>query len=368
MRLLISGGGTGGHVYPALAVLNSEFGFRSSKSEIECLWVGSVGGIDEDLVRRAGVPFAGIPAGGLRGLAPWTVARNLARLAAGYIQAERLIDDFRPDVVLATGGYVGVPVVLAARWRRVPGLLYLPDIEPGLAIRFLARIVDCIAVSFETSRAYLPAQKVVVTGYPVRPELLHADKATARARLGVSPDAPVLLVFGGSRGARRINQAAAEVMADLAGLAQVIHVTGTLDAAWVQARQAALPAEARRRYRAYPYLHAEMVDALASADLAVARAGAATLGELPAVGLPSILVPYPYSGQHQWPNARYLAERGAAVIVPDAELTGARLLAEVRALLTDPGQLAMMSTAARRLAVPDAAAKIATELRRLARA
>jgi UDP-N-acetylglucosamine--N-acetylmuramyl-(pentapeptide) pyrophosphoryl-undecaprenol N-acetylglucosamine transferase len=323
--------------------------------------LGSAGGIEADLVQRSGVPFTAIPAGGLRGLAPWAVVWNLGRLVAGYVRAEGLIDEFRPDVVFATGGYVCVPVVLAGRRRGVPSLLYLPDIEPGMAIRFLARIVDRIAVSFEASRTYLPAHKVVVTGYPVRPELLQADKTAARARLGLSPDVPVLLVFGGSHGARRINQAAAEVMADLASLAQVIHVTGTLDAAWIQSRQAGT-----QRYRVYPYLHAEMADALASADLAVARAGAATLGEFPAVGLPGILVPYPYSGQHQWPNARYLADRGAAVIVPDAELTGARLLTEVRALLTDPGRLAAMSAAARRLAVPDAAVKIAAELRRLA--
>jgi UDP-N-acetylglucosamine--N-acetylmuramyl-(pentapeptide) pyrophosphoryl-undecaprenol N-acetylglucosamine transferase len=356
-------------VYPALAVHSALDG--------EFLWIGSAGGIEEDLVRRAGVPFVSIPAGGLRGLAPVAALRNLSRLAAGYRQAWELIGGFRPDVIFATGGYVCVPVVVAGRQRGVPSLLYLPDIVPGLAIKWLARIVNRIAVSFDASRAYLPGEKVVVTGYPVRSELLQADRAAARARLGLSPDTPVLLIFGGSRGARRINQAAVEVMPDLARLTQVVHVTGTLDAAWVETRRTAvfgpkpLPGadegtdQTAGRYRVYPYLHAEMTDALAAADLAVARAGAATLGELPAVGLPAILVPYPHSGQHQLPNARYLADRGAAVVVADADLTGARLLGEVQALMAEPGRLASMSAAARQLAVPDAAARIGAELRRL---
>ncbi len=318
-----------------------------------------------ELVERAGLPFQGIAAGGLRGKAPWTVALNLARLAVGMVQAWRIVGAFKPDVIFATGGFVCVPSVVAGRLRGVPSLLYLPDIEPGLAVRFLAWLVDRVAVSFEASRRYLPAGKVVVTGYPVRAELLRGSREEARRRLGLEPDGPTLLIFGGSRGAHRINAAARDAAEGLVSVAQVIHVTGYADEAWVKERQAELPPGLRQRYRVYAYLHDEMVDALLAADLAVARAGAATLGEFPAVGLPSILMPYPYSGQHQMPNARYLADAGAAVIVRDEELTGERLLTEVTQLLGDSRRLRQMRERASKLATPQAALNIVAELRRL---
>lgn len=364
---MITGGGTGGHVYPALAVLETLHVERST-CNVQCLWVGSADGIECDLVPRAGVPFEGITAAGLRGLAPWTVAWNLVKLIQGFKQAWSILRRFRPDVILATGGYVSVPVVLAGWLLRVPSLIYLPDIEPGWAVRFLSRFANRIAVSFEASRRWLPAGKVVETGYPVRPELLALNPDTARARLNLDPDRRVLLIFGGSRGAHRINQAAYSVMEELAKLAQVIHVTGRQDADWLQARRDALPEHLKVRYRVYPYLHEEMPAALAAADLVVARAGAASLGEFPAAALPAIMVPYPYSGQHQIPNARYLADAGAATIVLDRELDGARLAAEVRRLLSDPARLAEMRRQAQRLARPDAARRIGEELMRLAMA
>ncbi len=377
MRLLITGGGTGGHVYPALAVLES-FEFRvlgsesgasepgTRNSKLETCWVGSTGGIERDLVTRAGVPFEGIAAAGLRGLAPWTVAQNLVKLARGFAQAWAALRRFRPAVILATGGYVSVPVVLAGWMQRVPSLIYLPDIEPGLAIRFLSQFANRIAVSFEASRRWLPAGKVVETGYPVRRELLALDRNTARERLGLAAAIPVLLVFGGSRGAHRINQAAYEAMEALAKLAQVVHVTGPQDAGWLQARHEGLPEHLKVRYHVYSYLHEEMPAALVAADLVVARAGAASLGEFPAARLPAILVPYPYSGQHQMPNARYLADAGAALIVPDSELNGAQLVSEVDRLLGNPVRLAEMRQQAQRLARPDAARRIREELMRLA--
>jgi len=387
MRLLMTGGGTGGHVYPALTVLESfksqVSSFRSGDSEhgtgnlkLETVWVGSVDGIERDLVTRAGVPFEGIAAAGLRGLAPWTVGWNLLKLGRGFAQAGAILKRFRPDVILATGGYVSVPVVMAGWVQRVPSLVFLPDIEPGWAIRFLSRFANRIAVSFGASRRWLPASKVMETGYPVRPELLALDRETARKRLGFAvgsvetagglPSQPVLLIFGGSRGAHRINQAAYDAADALAQLAQVVHVTGGEDAAWLQARRDSLAEELKNRYHVFPYLHDEMPAALASADLVVARAGAATLGEFPAAGLPAILVPYPYSGQHQMPNARYLADAGAAVIVPDGELTGARLTAEVGGLLRDPARLLEMRQKAKRLARPAAARRIGEELMQLA--
>lgn len=358
---MISGGGTGGHVYPALAVAE-----RLKPSDVIC-YVGSVGGVEEELVGRVGLPFRAISAGGLRGLAPWRVVLNLIRLARGTVQARQIVGDFNPDVVFVTGGYVCVPVVLSAWLRRLPILIYLPDIVPGLAVRFLARFATSVAVSFSQSQTFFNRSKVVVSGYPVRSAFFTADRQTARKALGLEPGLKTVMVFGGSQGAHSLNLALEAILDRLLEDYQVIHICGPLDAERfvlddVERRRQALNEGARRRYKAYPYLHEEMVSALAAADLVVARAGAATLGELPALGLVSILVPYPYAGRHQADNADYLARHGAALVIDDAEL-GEKLLPTISNLLEDDQKRTEMSHMARSLARPQAAERIAALLR-----
>lgn len=355
MHLWIAGGGTGGHVYPGLAVLEA----LKAAGPIDVLYVGGRGSVEERLVARTGLPFAGIPAGGLHGLAPWRAARNLVKLAQGFFAALRLGRRRRPDALFVTGGYASVPVALAAWVLRVPILLYLPDIEPGLAVRFIARLATRIGVTVEDSRAFLPTHKVVVTGYPVRPEFAGIDRTAARAALGLPEGEPVLLMFGGSTGARSINRAVVEQLDGLLEVAHVVHISGERDWSWVAARVDALPATARGRYHSYPYLHgAAMGQALAAADLAVCRAGASTLGELPYFGLPAVLVPYPYAWRYQKVNADWLASRGAAVVLEDARL-GEELVPTARSLLEDPARLAEMRAQARALARPDASRKLA---------
>jgi len=213
---------------------------------------------------------------------------------------------------------------------------------------------------------FFPENKVVVTGYPVRQGLHAMNRALARDQFGLAQDMPVLLVLGGSRGARSINEAVRGALPELLGMAQVVHITGPTDYAAMRGAGDGLPDPLRPRYRVYAYLYEEMRLALASADLAVARAGAATLGEFPAVGLPAILVPYPYAGPNQEVNARYLISRGAAEMVRDGDLASS-LLPTVRALLGDAERLASMASAAQGLAVPGAAAAIAAQLADLAR-
>lgn len=315
------------------------------------------------MVPRAGIPYAAIDVAGLRGMAALQLARNVVLLLRGTQQAYRIIGRFQPDVIFVTGGYVSAPVVLAGRVRRVPIVIYLPDIVPGMAIRSLAQLATRVAVSFEESRQYLPREKVVVTGYPVRGELFSADRDSARQNLGLDPAVSTLLVFGGSRGARRINRAVVAALDELLSVCQVIHVSGRLDIAEMQQRREALPAALKDRYHLFAYLHEEMIDALAVADLVVSRAGAATLGEFPAAGLPAIVVPYPHAGAHQAENAAVLAEAGGAIIVPDDELTGDRLAETVRQALADEERLALMRIRMSRLARPDAAWRIAEMLR-----
>lgn len=325
--------------------------------------MGGRGSVEERLIARTDLPFIGIPAGGIHGLALWRAARNLFKLAQGFGVALREGRRRRPEALFVTGGYASVPVALAAWVLRVPILLYLPDIEPGLAVRFIARLATCIAVTAEESRAFLPAHKVVVTGYPVRPAFAGIRREVAREALGLVQDEPVLLVFGGSTGARSINRAVVAQLEGLLEMAQVVHVSGERDWEWVAEQAAGLPSSIRARYHPYPYLHDEaMGQALAAADLAICRAGASTLGELPYFGLPAVLIPYPYAWRYQKVNADWLASRGAAVILEDARLME-DLLPTVRALLTDVDRLAEMRARAGSLARPDAAAHLAQILR-----
>lgn len=321
---------------------------------------------------EAQVSFATVPAAALRGRAPWTMLRNLVVLARGTRLALRLLEEFSPDVALVTGGYVSIPVGLAA-WRKgVPLLVYLPDVVPGLAVRFLARLATRVATSTPDSARYLPRDKVVVTGYPVRPALFSADRRSARARFGFSEEERVLLVYGGSRGARSINLAVAQGLPEFLRRASLIHICGQAgDEAILRERASGLPEELRARYRLYPYLHQEMPDALAAADIAICRAGASTLGELPAVGLPAILVPYPYV--HQEENADFLVRHGAAVQVPNARLRdpsgrpdATALLQALDEILERSSRLAQMAQSARRLARPQAAHAIVEVLQALA--
>ena len=366
MKLVVSGGGTGGHVYPGLVIADtmhrprSESAMGPALAQDDLLWIGSRGGMEEGLVRHAGIEFVGLPAGGLRGMGAWPALRNAAQITGSVRRAQDLLTDFGASIVLVTGGYASVSVALAARLLRVPVIIYLPDIVPGLAIRFLSRFAARVAVTTEKSFPYFRRKKVVVSGYPVRPEFYATDRQEAREALGLEPEEKMLLVMGGSRGARSINRALVAALRQLLPHCQIVHVSGRLDADWVAGSSKSLPEEMRQRYHHHAYLH-ELPQALAAADLAVARAGAATLGEFPAAELPSVLVPYPHSGQHQLPNAQHMAESGAAQIVMDSALEQ-ELVPTLLRLLADEQLLDSMRQAARSLDRPDAAQVIAEQL------
>jgi UDP-N-acetylglucosamine--N-acetylmuramyl-(pentapeptide) pyrophosphoryl-undecaprenol N-acetylglucosamine transferase len=357
MRLLVSGGGTGGHVYPILAVLKQLDNQHTLSSEI--CYVGNVSGIEAELANNAGLPFRGITTASFQGAAPWVLPVRVGRLARGIAQSLNIVDQFRPQAVLATGGYVCAPPILAAWLRKVPSVLYLPDLAPGMAIRFLARFTEAVAVTFPESRDHFPRGKAVLTGYPVRQEMFEANKTLSRRALGLQEGEKTLLVLGGSQGAHNINVAIDAILEDLLGLCQMVHICGQTDADWLVSRRDGLPNALAERYKVFPYLHEQMIHALAAADLAVARAGAATTGEFPALGLPSVLIPYPYAGRHQELNANYMVQNQAAVRVADEDLSAGVLLDVVAELLTDDEKRARLAEGARSLARPDAAARIA---------
>lgn len=346
-------------MYPALAIV------AALGPSADVLWVGGEGGMEASLVSRSGIAFESIPAAGVHGVGPRALPGNLWRLARGIPAAGAIVRRFKPEALLLTGGFVGVPVALAA--RRIPRIVYVPDIEPGQALRWLSRAARVVAVTAEESRRFYPkTTNVVVSGYPTRPGLADLDRAEARLRLGLVADRPVLLVFGGSRGARSINRAVWHHLAELLGQAQVVHITGERDWPELGPATASLPADLTQGYHPYAYLHEEMSWALAAADLAVSRSGASVLGEFPIVGLPAVLVPYPHAWRYQKVNAEYLVSNGAAVSLSDAAVES-DLATTALDLLADANRLAMMRAAARRLARPQAASTIAAEIARLMR-
>lgn len=329
------------------------------------LWVGSVGGMEADLVKRSGIQYAEIPSGQVAGMGLRTLP-NLVRVFKGMLASRRILNDFKPDVLLFTGGYVAVPMALAGAGmlggRKIPSLVYVPDIEPGIALKLLARYASMIALTTADSRKFFsPNQRTVVTGYPTRPELNQWDRQSGRKQLGLEPDRFTLLVTGGSKGSRTINQPLLANLPQLLEEMQIIHITGQAD--WPDAQvarerlAAQLPEEIALRYHPMPYLH-EMGAALAGADLVISRAGASTLGEYPLFGLPAILVPYQYAWRYQKVNADYLVRSGAALLLEHDQLPD-QLLPTVQSLSRDPERLQSMRQAMQSLAQPQAAQRLA---------
>jgi len=321
--------------------------------------VGNVSGIEARLANRAGLSFKGITTASFHGAPPWVLPARLVRLARGTAQSLSIIRQFAPQAVLATGGYVCAAPVLAARLRRVPSVVYLPDLAPGAAIRALSRFAEVVAVTFPESRDHFARGKAAVTGYPVRQELFETDKTLSRRALDLEISETTLLVLGGSQGAHSINASISAILEGLLELCQIVHICGERDAHWLFSRRDDLPGALAARYKVFPYLHEDMIHALGAADLAVARAGAATTGEFPALGLPSVLIPYPYAGRHQALNADYMARNQAAVKIADEDLATDVLLEVLSQLLTDDAKRAQLAEGARSLARPDAAARIA---------
>lgn len=315
-------------------------------------------------MKREGIPFEAVPAAGIHGVGIQSLPRNIARLSRGFFASRRILRQQHPDVLFFTGGYVAVPMALAAclpglGFPRPRSVLYIPDIEPGLALKALIRFADQVAVTVETSKSYLPSGKpVTVTGYPLRAGLRPQSIPDARRALGLSdPALPVLLVWGGSKGARSINRALLAGLATLLPEMEIVHISGPVDWPEVEAAQAALPGEIAARYHPYPYLH-DIGAAFSVADLAVSRAGASSLGEYPQFALPAVLVPYPYAWRYQRLNAGYLAERGAAVMMENDALADG-LLPLVRGLMRDAARRTAMRQAMRSLHRPNAAQSIA---------
>lgn len=374
MRVIVTGGGTGGHVSPAVAVI-TRLRERSAAegTPLDLLYVGSVTGVERRTMQGLGVPYVAIQTGKLRRyLSLETPVDLLVRLPAGGVQALRAVRRFRPNVIFSTGGYVCVPTVAAGALLRVPSLTHEQTALVGLANRIAGKFATRVAVSYPQSLRYFPPGKAFVTGNPLRPGLLSGDASRAADTLGFRRDVLMVYVTGGAQGSHAINMAVKEALPRLLEMCQVLHQCGEgpegsgADLRELQAARDALPPEQVARYRVQAYVGEEIADVYALASLVVGRAGAGTVNELANLGKPSVLVPLPSAaGGEQEANARTLEREGGAVVLLQSDLTPDTLTTTVSNLIADPTRLAAMSEGARKLATPGAAGAIVDELVRL---
>lgn len=362
MRVAIACGGTGGHIYPALAVASA---LRERDASGAVLFIGS-GGLEAAIIPATGWPFRRVRARQLSRRFSWRVPWAIGLTAVGMIQAAGHLRAFRPAVVLCTGGYAAAPVGAAAALLRIPLVLQEQNLHPGVTTRLLRRVARVVSIPHESAARFF-GPSAVVTGVPIDPgRVLHGVRERGWQQFGLAPARTTVLVLGGSQGARSINEAMVEAaprLADPDGV-QILHQTGAAHEGWVRERIARFQ---RPRYVAVGYIE-NVADAYACADLVVCRAGASTLAEVTACGLPCIAVPYPFAAEgHQEANARLHERAGAAAVVLDRELSGERLAELIGRLSDAPAALQAMAAASRQLGRPEAASRVAELVRAAAK-
>jgi UDP-N-acetylglucosamine--N-acetylmuramyl-(pentapeptide) pyrophosphoryl-undecaprenol N-acetylglucosamine transferase len=361
MRILIAAGGTGGHIYPALAVVSQ---LRSRLPELELRWLGGRRGLEQDIVPGADIQLERLWLRSLRTVdASLNTILDPLRLVASVPQALWQLIRWRPDAVYTTGGYVAIPVLAAAALLRIPSLIWEGNRIPGRSVRLSGRMATLRTATFAAAALRLPSP-TLVTGTPIRGlEGLARDEASRR--LGLPADVPAMLVFGGSQEVRRFNAAVSEAITELVERCAVIHITGAGGIEKAEADRARLPVERQHRYRPFSFLDEGMDAALAAARVVVGRAGSSTLAECAAAGVPLVVVPYPHAAAHQQANAAEMVDAGAAMLVNDEDFDG-DTLREVCGMLHEPDRLADMSERARAMGRPWSAAASAELLLRLA--
>ena len=360
MRIIVSGGGTGGHIYPAITLINN---IKKIVPDAQFLYVGTTKGLEADIIPREKLPFVTIDISGFK---RQLTAKNifiLLKALGGVVKARKIVKDFHPDVAIGTGGYVCGPILMAASLMHIPSLIQEQNAIPGVTNKILAKFVDKIAVGYQRAAKFFPANKVVFTGNPIRDDILLSTRRQGLMEFGLDTNKKTILISGGSRGAHSINQAMLEVHKHFANnyRVQLLHVTGKNEYDFVinSLKQEGLDVNNIDNIYVYPYLY-DMPKAMAVADIAVSRAGATSLAELTAKGIPSVLIPYPYAAEnHQEFNARELEKKGAAKVIINRELTGEKLINALEDMLASENRLLAMSEASRSMGRPSAAQAIA---------
>ena len=354
MKIVLSGGGTGGHIYPALAMARE---IKKLNPEASFLYIGTEKGLEKDLVSREGLDFKTIEITGFKRSLSLENVKTIWRFLKGVSNSKRILKEFKPDVVIGTGGYVCGPVVYAASKMKIPTIIHEQNSVPGLTNKFLSRYVNKVAISFEEASQYFPKEKVVLTGNPRGTEVVSHIGSNAIQQLGVKKGIPSVLIFGGSRGARAINEAVLkniEVLKDKPY--QIIYITG--DVHYQSVKEELDLVGTPDNVIVKPFIH-NMPEILPSVDLVVSRAGATTLAELTALGVASILIPSPYvTNNHQEKNALALVKNGAASMIKESELNGTSLIKAIDEIMLDSSKVDKMKKAAKQMGIPDSANRL----------
>lgn len=371
LRLIIAGGGTGGHCLPAVAVVEE---LRRRDHPVELLWIGGHTGVEREIAESNGIPFTAIQTGKLRRYLSLQTVTDMLRIPVGIMQAYQHIRSFRPQVIFGTGGAVSFPTVFAGS-RMAPILTHEQTAQIGVSNKMAARFADVFAVAFEetASLARQRHNRVVVTGNPVRSSILNGSKEAGLRRYGFSADLPVLYVTGGARGASPLNTRIEALLPDLLEYVQILHQAGPASANGDVARLRSLretwPTHLRRRYHVEEFIREEIADVYAMTSLVFARSGAGTVTECGRVGLPSVMIPLPGTwGDEQRKNAALLENVGAAVVIDQSEASPEKLRSVILELVASPERLENMSASAKTIGDPEAASKLLDELLKLANA
>lgn len=354
MRIVIAGGGTGGHLFPGLAVAEE---FKNRTGTAEVVFAGTESGLEAKVVPREGYMIRFLRAEGFVGMTWKKKIGALVHAGLSLIDSYRILKTVKPDIVIGVGGYASGPITLLAALMSIPTLVLEQNAVPGLTNRILGKFVDAICVTYQESMSFFPLRKTFLTGNPVRPRIVQGIAQAGYRRFALDPSLFTILIFGGSSGARSINSAVVESLIhlhDLRDKIQFLHQTGQTD--YERIRHAYR--ESGFRGTIVPFIY-EMGEAYAVADLVVSRAGATTLAELTVLGKPAILIPYPFAAaNHQEVNARKLEEIGAARLILDRELNGEILARAIREFLSNETMRVEMRRASRSVGRPDACAKV----------
>ncbi|MGX6442037.1 undecaprenyldiphospho-muramoylpentapeptide beta-N-acetylglucosaminyltransferase [Neobacillus sp. K501] len=354
MRIVVSGGGTGGHIYPALALIRE---IQKETKDAEFLYIGTKNGLESTIVPRENIPFKSIHITGFKRKLSLDNIKTVLRFLKGVRDSKKMLKEFRPDIVIGTGGYVCGPVVYAASKMGVPTIIHEQNSVPGLTNKFLSRYVNKIAVCFDEAKDYFPENKVVFTGNPRASEVIGKDGIQGRLSAGLSTTMPAVLIFGGSRGARPINDAVVKALSELGEKPyQVLYITG--DVHFEDVKNEVELVGNPKNVIIKPFIH-NMPEVLSGMDLVVSRAGASTLAEITSLGIPSILVPSPYvTNNHQEKNARSLSDHGAAELLLEKDLNNKSLVQHIDRILLNEDIRDEMQIKAKKLGVPDSANRL----------
>lgn len=362
MKVIVSGGGTGGHIYPALAVINE---IKRRESNAEFLYIGSEKGLEKDIVEKEGITFSAVDISGFKRKISFENINTVIKFLKSVNDSKKLIKNFKPDIVIGTGGFVCGPVLYAASKLKIPTVVHEQNVIPGLTNKFLSKYVDIIAISFNGSKKYFESHKnVVLTGNPRATEVVKADDNIGYKFLNISSDKKVILIFGGSRGAKSINNSFLEMVHMLKNYRDYhfIFVTGTVHYDSIIEDLKDKKLINIENVSIYPYLY-NMPEILKITNLNVSRAGASTLAEVTALGIPSILIPSPYvTNNHQEKNAKWIEEQGAGKMIKEEELNGEILLKSIQEVIQNNEKYSLN---AKKIGIPNSASTFYSEIERL---